>query len=170
MLSGRCRKMLERRCRHSVLALQTSPRIAVQEQFQDAKVLIFKKRRRKNSRRLNGHRQVCDGMLPLGAALIFLGLVLAEHGPSCLSLHLDRPAVCRGLPKVPNANLWAAHALHRGSSMCLRRLCRAGPDISEDHRHRGHYRDSPGDIWQCCCAARGEGCLSASRRTCCGKS
>ena len=30
----------------------------LQEQFQDAKVLIFKKRRRKNSRRLKGHRQV----------------------------------------------------------------------------------------------------------------
>lgn len=30
---------------------------AVEEQFQDGKVLIFKKRRRKNSRRLNGHRQ-----------------------------------------------------------------------------------------------------------------
>ncbi|CAK0747858.1 hypothetical protein CVIRNUC_001795 [Coccomyxa viridis] len=30
---------------------------AIEEQFQDAKVLIFKKRRRKNSRRLNGHRQ-----------------------------------------------------------------------------------------------------------------
>ena len=29
-----------------------------QEQFLDGKVLIFKKRRRKNSRRLNGHRQV----------------------------------------------------------------------------------------------------------------
>ncbi|EIE25523.1 hypothetical protein COCSUDRAFT_40742 [Coccomyxa subellipsoidea C-169] len=29
----------------------------VEEQFQDAKVLIFKKRRRKNSRRLKGHRQ-----------------------------------------------------------------------------------------------------------------
>jgi hypothetical protein len=32
----------------------------LQEQFQDAKVLIFKKRRRKNSRRLKGHRQVSD--------------------------------------------------------------------------------------------------------------
>jgi large subunit ribosomal protein L21 len=32
--------------------------VPVQEQFQDAKVLIFKKRRRKNSRRLKGHRQV----------------------------------------------------------------------------------------------------------------
>ncbi|KAK2079998.1 hypothetical protein QBZ16_002393 [Prototheca wickerhamii] len=30
---------------------------AVEEQFLDGKVLIFKKRRRKNSRRLNGHRQ-----------------------------------------------------------------------------------------------------------------
>ncbi|CAL5219019.1 g776 [Coccomyxa viridis] len=30
---------------------------AIEEQFQDAKVLIFKKRRRKNSRRLTGHRQ-----------------------------------------------------------------------------------------------------------------
>ena len=36
--------------------------ILKQEQFQDAKVLIFKKRRRKNSRRLNGHRQVCSAM------------------------------------------------------------------------------------------------------------
>ena len=30
----------------------------IEEQFQDAKVLIFHKRRRKNSRRLKGHRQV----------------------------------------------------------------------------------------------------------------
>lgn len=30
---------------------------AVEEQFLDGKVLVFKKRRRKNSRRLNGHRQ-----------------------------------------------------------------------------------------------------------------
>lgn len=30
---------------------------AVEEQFLDGKVLIFRKRRRKNSRRLNGHRQ-----------------------------------------------------------------------------------------------------------------
>lgn len=30
----------------------------LQEQFQDGKVLIFKKRRRKHSRRMNGHRQV----------------------------------------------------------------------------------------------------------------
>lgn len=30
---------------------------AVEEQFLDGKVLIFKKRRRKNSRRLKGHRQ-----------------------------------------------------------------------------------------------------------------
>ena len=30
----------------------------LQEQFLNGKVLIFKKRRRKNSRRLNGHRQV----------------------------------------------------------------------------------------------------------------
>lgn len=30
----------------------------MQEQFLNGKVLIFKKRRRKNSRRLNGHRQV----------------------------------------------------------------------------------------------------------------
>ena len=29
----------------------------VEEQFLDGKVLVFKKRRRKNSRRLNGHRQ-----------------------------------------------------------------------------------------------------------------
>jgi ribosomal protein L21 len=33
-------------------------RSCAQEQFLDGKVLIFKKRRRKNSRRLNGHRQV----------------------------------------------------------------------------------------------------------------
>lgn len=32
--------------------------LRVQEQFLNGKVLIFKKRRRKNSRRLNGHRQV----------------------------------------------------------------------------------------------------------------
>ena len=30
----------------------------VEEQVRDAKVIIFKKRRRKNSRRTNGHRQV----------------------------------------------------------------------------------------------------------------
>ncbi len=29
----------------------------VEEQVRDAKVIIFKKRRRKNSRRTNGHRQ-----------------------------------------------------------------------------------------------------------------
>lgn len=32
--------------------------VGLQEQFLNGKVLIFKKRRRKNSRRLNGHRQV----------------------------------------------------------------------------------------------------------------
>ena len=32
---------------------------AAQEQFQDAKVTVFKKRRRKNSRRKMGHRQAC---------------------------------------------------------------------------------------------------------------
>ena len=31
---------------------------ALQEQFLNGKVLIFKKKRRKNSRTLNGHRQV----------------------------------------------------------------------------------------------------------------
>ncbi|KAK9908800.1 hypothetical protein WJX75_003070 [Coccomyxa subellipsoidea] len=36
---------------------QASITAVVEEQFQDAKVLIFKKRRRKNSRRLKGHRQ-----------------------------------------------------------------------------------------------------------------
>ncbi|KAK9844840.1 hypothetical protein WJX74_007501 [Apatococcus lobatus] len=36
---------------------QASVVACIEEQFQDAKVLIFKKRRRKNSRRLNGHRQ-----------------------------------------------------------------------------------------------------------------
>ncbi len=35
----------------------------LQEQFLNGKVLIFKKRRRKNSRRLNGHRQVLAYML-----------------------------------------------------------------------------------------------------------
>jgi hypothetical protein len=35
----------------------------LQEQFLNGKVLIFKKRRRKNSRRLNGHRQVFAYML-----------------------------------------------------------------------------------------------------------
>ena len=39
-------------------SLDTGKCAGVQEQFQDGKVLIFKKRRRKNSRRLNGHRQV----------------------------------------------------------------------------------------------------------------
>ena len=31
--------------------------VVVEEQVRDAKVIIFKKRRRKNSRRLTGHRQ-----------------------------------------------------------------------------------------------------------------
>lgn len=35
----------------------------LQEQFQDGKVLIFKKRRRKHSRRMNGHRQVSLAVL-----------------------------------------------------------------------------------------------------------
>ncbi|KAL0049323.1 hypothetical protein WJX82_011342 [Trebouxia sp. C0006] len=34
----------------------------VEEQFLNGKVLIFKKRRRKNSRRLNGHRQELTGL------------------------------------------------------------------------------------------------------------
>lgn len=32
----------------------------LQEQVQDAKVISFKKRRRKNSRRIKGHRQVAS--------------------------------------------------------------------------------------------------------------
>ena len=35
------------------------PVCTAQEQFQDAKVTVFKKRRRKNSRRKMGHRQAC---------------------------------------------------------------------------------------------------------------
>ena len=71
MLSGRCarRKMSRCRCQCSMIARQKLSLLAMQEQFQDAKVLIFKKRRRKNSRRLNGHRQVRDGMPLSGAAL-----------------------------------------------------------------------------------------------------
>lgn len=38
--------------------VRTLPRCVMQEQFLNGKVLIFKKRRRKNSRRMNGHRQV----------------------------------------------------------------------------------------------------------------
>ena len=41
----------------------------IEEQFQDAKVLIFHKRRRKNSRRLKGHRQVGS---------LFLGMLSAD--------------------------------------------------------------------------------------------
>ena len=41
----------------------------LQEQFLNGKVLIFKKRRRKNSRRLNGHRQVIVGLLTLRAGM-----------------------------------------------------------------------------------------------------
>ena len=37
------------------------PHCCLQEQFLDGKVLIFHKRRRKNSRRLRGHRQVRQG-------------------------------------------------------------------------------------------------------------
>ncbi len=43
------------------------PRLLLQEQFLDGKVLIFHKRRRKNSRRLRGHRQVCAPALPIHA-------------------------------------------------------------------------------------------------------
>ncbi|BDA41760.1 probable 50S ribosomal protein L21 [Coccomyxa sp. Obi] len=39
------------------LVPQATVSAVVEEQFQDAKVLIFKKRRRKNSRSLKGHRQ-----------------------------------------------------------------------------------------------------------------
>lgn len=48
------------RLHHAVMSrrLQTCRRMPAQEQFQDGKVLIFKKRRRKHSRRLRGHRQV----------------------------------------------------------------------------------------------------------------
>lgn len=34
----------------------------IEEQVQDAKVIIFKKRRRKNSRRTKGHRQLLTGL------------------------------------------------------------------------------------------------------------
>ena len=40
------------------LRLCAAPTCCLQEQFLDGKVLIFHKRRRKNSRRLRGHRQV----------------------------------------------------------------------------------------------------------------
>jgi large subunit ribosomal protein L21 len=36
---------------------EASVTAAVEEQFLDGKVIVFKKRRRKNSRRTNGHRQ-----------------------------------------------------------------------------------------------------------------
>lgn len=43
---------------HWIFCVMSLLDVHVQEQFQDAKVLIFKKRRRKNSRNLKGHRQV----------------------------------------------------------------------------------------------------------------
>ena len=36
--------------------------VVVEEQVRDAKVIIFKKRRRKNSRRTAGHRQVSESL------------------------------------------------------------------------------------------------------------
>ena len=52
----------------------------IEEQFQDAKVLIFKKRRRKNSRRLKGHRQV---------TCVAFCLVNRHGDPSCASKSLN---------------------------------------------------------------------------------
>jgi hypothetical protein len=60
-------------------------RAAAQEQFQDAKVTVFKKRRRKNSRRKMGHRQArvhpCPSIHVLhAAALGCLGGMRAGQG------------------------------------------------------------------------------------------
>ena len=52
----------------------------IEEQFQDAKVLIFKKRRRKNSRRLKGHRQVTSRCLDVAQMICKLGLCTRGGG------------------------------------------------------------------------------------------
>ena len=113
----------------------------MQEQFQDAKVLIFKKRRRKNSRRLTGHRQVWDLILesfPLSVLSCHSKLLHVQH---CLQVSYGSAMSLTSYEPLTVGNVtsstehWHRHdtkschcrILHQSGSLTLRALRQSQP-------------------------------------------